>query len=346
MSVLKVKCIDQVLTIVNAPLIASGDIQTDVVQFEFCPMWDGYVKTAIFYRNENEVYPVLVDIDSTAVIPQEVLKEEGLLYFGVHGVLDNQVRTSQVLRYRIVKGALVDETVIPDPTPDIYSQILTKIEEAGLHIYHATEDEIEELLLHGREGNGLITLSRLNQYNEGLAEDTGQTVGEAKEIQLKRDGLDASPLTYIDSIKNADGSSFKESLQEALDLKSDSDHTHTISDVADLQKTLDSKGDVYSVNDEQSFTTSGTYLIIPTFNRRLFDEFPLGGITFFNYQFTNNSSDTVTIRYRSYTSPSTAKYIFMTNDGAGVVSAGADFKITYIAKGNTSSLSGFIVRIA
>lgn len=290
MSVLKVKCIDQVLTIVNAPLIASGDIQTDVVQFEFCPMWQGYVKTAIFYRNENEVYPVLVDVDSTAIIPKEVLTEEGLLYFGVHGVLDNQVRTSQVLRYRIVKGALIDETIAPDPTPDIYSQILTKIEEAGLHIYHATEGEIEELLLHGKEGNGLITLTRLNQYNEGLAEDTGITIGESKEIQLKRNGQNASPVTVFDSIKNSDGTSFKTWLETTLIEKAPSVHIHKISDVTNLQTTLDGKASSthnHSTAFSYYFSSSATYTL---------PSFTVGEIRMFCFGFEHMKTGTGTIK--------------------------------------------------
>lgn len=168
MSIINIRCIDQTLTITNAPLISSGDIQTDSLKFEFCPMWDRYIKTAIFYRNESEVYSVLVDENSEAIIPKEVLQSEGCFYFGVHGVLDSKVRTSQVMRYRVVKGAISEEVIIPDPTPDIYSQILTKIQEAGLLIYYATEGQIDQLLESSAEGNDLITLTRLNQYNQGI----------------------------------------------------------------------------------------------------------------------------------------------------------------------------------
>lgn len=168
MSIINIKCIDQTLTITNAPLIASGDIQTDSVKFEFCPLWDRYVKTAIFYRDESEVYGVLVDENSEAIIPKEVLQSEGCFYFGVHGVLDSKVRTSQVMRYRVVKGAVTEDVMIPEPTPDIYSQIMKMIEEAGILIYYATEEEISQLLKSSAQGNGLITLTRLNQFNQGI----------------------------------------------------------------------------------------------------------------------------------------------------------------------------------
>lgn len=168
MSIINIKCIDQSLTITNAPLISSGGIETDSLKLEFCPMWDGYVKTAIFYRDESEVYSVLVDENSEAIIPKEVLQSEGCFYFGIHGVLDSKVRTSQVMRYRVVKGAISGETILPDPTPDIYSQIMTKIQEAGLLIYYATEDQIDQLIESSVEGNDLINLTRLNQYNQGI----------------------------------------------------------------------------------------------------------------------------------------------------------------------------------
>lgn len=134
MSTIAIECLDQTLTIVNAPLISSGDIETDKAQFTFCPMWNGFTKTAIFYRNEEESYAVTLvgnGVYEECTIPKEVLQSEGCFYFGVHGVKDNKVKTSQVMRYRVVKGAITETTTIPDPTPDIYTQILTAINEAG-----------------------------------------------------------------------------------------------------------------------------------------------------------------------------------------------------------------------
>lgn len=177
MSIIKIDCIDQTLNMVNAPLIASGDVETDIVKFEFCPLWNGFLKTAVFYRSESEVYSVLLDENSEATIPKEVLQKEGLFYFGVHGVFEGKVKTSQVLRYRVVKGAISEEATIPDPTPDIYSQILAKIQEAGLLIYYATEGQIGQLLKGSAEGDGIINLTRLNQYHQGIKADIDSHIG-------------------------------------------------------------------------------------------------------------------------------------------------------------------------
>ena len=125
-TLIKVSCVDQRLVTSYAPLVASGGMSEDEVDFSFCPLWDGFTKTAVFYRDGGVVYHVLLS-DDKATIPQEVLKDEGTLYFGVLGVKDGVRRTSEVLRYKIKAGAITTGTTPPEPTPDIYSQLLTKI---------------------------------------------------------------------------------------------------------------------------------------------------------------------------------------------------------------------------
>ena len=126
MSQLKAKCIDQVLIFENTPVITSGNINYDSIMFEFSSAWDGYTKTAIFYRSEDEVYYQLLDKANTCVIPKEVLTDKGDIYIGVFGVNGNTTLTSQVLKYKITKGAITENTIPADPTPDIYAQIISK----------------------------------------------------------------------------------------------------------------------------------------------------------------------------------------------------------------------------
>ena len=127
---INVKCIDQTLALVSTPLIASGGINEDVVNFTFCQKWDGFSKTAVFYRKPEDVYYSLIDSDNACIIPQEVLKEDGYLFFGVFGSNANGViRTSEVLKYKIEKGAITENIKPSDPTPSIYEQLLTKYQE-------------------------------------------------------------------------------------------------------------------------------------------------------------------------------------------------------------------------
>ncbi len=125
MSEIKVQCIDQAISFLNTPVISSGNVNYDTIVFDFCSRWDGYVKTAIFYRNKDEVYYQLLANDR-CIIPNEVLGEKGVIYIGVFGTQGDKTITSQVLTYRIQEGAVTEDLKPADPTPDIYAQIVGK----------------------------------------------------------------------------------------------------------------------------------------------------------------------------------------------------------------------------
>lgn len=130
MSVIRVACTDQVLAFENTPVIASGGIEENFVQFTFCSAWDGFEKTAVFWRSEAEAYHNMLDESNSCQLPPEVTGDEGVIYFGVFGVnAAGCRRTSNVLSYRIDKGAITIETQPSDPTPDIYTQLLAKYNE-------------------------------------------------------------------------------------------------------------------------------------------------------------------------------------------------------------------------
>lgn len=120
-------CLDQRLILSSMPILASGGMKEDIAEFSFCPLWDGFEKTAIFYRNERDVYNMILDRDNKCVIPWEVLQSDGTLFFGVYGVKGDIRRTSEILGYKIKRGAFSGNITPSNPTPDIYSQIVGKI---------------------------------------------------------------------------------------------------------------------------------------------------------------------------------------------------------------------------
>lgn len=127
-TIIKMKCTDQALEIIEAPVIASGGFKEDAILFEFCPLWDGFIKTATFYIKKGETYYAELDSDNTCIIPHEVLEKAGNIFFGVVGVnSDNITRTSEVIKYKIVQGAISEDHKPSDPTPDIYEQILARL---------------------------------------------------------------------------------------------------------------------------------------------------------------------------------------------------------------------------
>ena len=73
MTTIKVNCTDQVLRVESNPALTTGGVSEDRIAFTFCPLWDGYAKTAVFYRSTDQVFHVLLDAEDTAVVPQEVL---------------------------------------------------------------------------------------------------------------------------------------------------------------------------------------------------------------------------------------------------------------------------------
>lgn len=147
MTTIKIKCVDQVLIIENNPEIASGDIFTDKITFSFCPLWDGFIKIAVFYNDPKNQYQVMLDEDGSAEIPPEVLVDQGVLYIGAIGVKEDKVKTSNIIRYRINKGAYT-KAVIVNPSPTIFEQILTKlnsIETKLAEIQYLTLEEIDQI---------------------------------------------------------------------------------------------------------------------------------------------------------------------------------------------------------
>lgn len=105
MSVINVKCVDQNLTIINAPAISAGGVNTDYLKCEFCSMWDGYTKYATFFKNAFLVFRVPLDSENKCLIPNTILAEPGTMRFGVFGTKGADRRTSIVLEYPILEGS-------------------------------------------------------------------------------------------------------------------------------------------------------------------------------------------------------------------------------------------------
>ena len=128
MTLIQVTCTDQLLKASSRPVIASGGVEVDRVSFDFCDKWNGLIKTAVFYRSADEVYHVQLDNKDECCIPKEVLTTPGILYIGAIGTKDGVVvRPSTVLAYNVELGAITSATAVPDPTPDVYMQLLGQI---------------------------------------------------------------------------------------------------------------------------------------------------------------------------------------------------------------------------
>ena len=125
MSKIKLKVVDQNISLIDSPKIYSGDINTDQVVFEFDEHWTGYTKTAVFYRDIEKPYAQILT-DNECNIPREVMTTEGRFYFGVFGVKGDELYTSEIVSYCIGAGIITTGTA-PEPSPDIWQQILNEL---------------------------------------------------------------------------------------------------------------------------------------------------------------------------------------------------------------------------
>lgn len=127
-TVIKVTCVDQTLQLTATPVIACGGSEDVRVEFSFCPLWQGYPRTAMFWRTHKEVHTRQLDAADSCLIPAEVLQTDGALYFAVFGVNAEGVRrTSEALAYPIGVGAITEGTKPPEPAPDLYTQVLAAV---------------------------------------------------------------------------------------------------------------------------------------------------------------------------------------------------------------------------
>ena len=127
MSDILVTVTEQNLQVTNAPKIAAQGVNENYIVFTFSPDWDDFGKSVLFYREEDEdtVYESAVDGDGRALVPHEVTDQDGRMCFGVCGVKDDIVYTTEILKYKIVKGRYTAGQETEPPTPGIYEQMLT-----------------------------------------------------------------------------------------------------------------------------------------------------------------------------------------------------------------------------
>lgn len=162
----KMKCVNQKLSCQHSPSdYFSGNINIDKIHFEFCNLWDGYVKTAVFTKGD-ESYMVLLDEQNICRIPKEVLSTTGLLNIGVFGIKDEKRRTSNEVGLYVGQGVQTDGSET-DITPDIYQQIVNLCEDAVEKANEAVEtaNSVREDVDNGGTG-GNVDLSEYAKKSE------------------------------------------------------------------------------------------------------------------------------------------------------------------------------------
>ncbi len=129
MSILvKIRCTGEKLNFIRKPLLASGDLSAVRVKFTFDSAWNGYIKTAVFTKNDEPPQYKLIE-DDECYIPPEILSRKCRFYIGVIGDKSGKRITSRLLAYDIGQGATDGNYPVPPPSGDIYHQLLEKLDE-------------------------------------------------------------------------------------------------------------------------------------------------------------------------------------------------------------------------
>ena len=106
-------------------LVVSGSKNYLHAKFTFTKEWNGLTKTAVFKREEDEEGYLVVLNNDVALIPWEVLQNEGIFYVSVFG---GDLITVNKARVVVEESGYVDGGQPSDPTPDVYTQLTTHID--------------------------------------------------------------------------------------------------------------------------------------------------------------------------------------------------------------------------
>ena len=117
------------LRLTSIPMMPSGGRNHLRIRIAFDAEWDGTTKTLVAYRDLSHPYHVPLGLDGTALIPHEVLAEQGVVYLGVFGIAGDQRLTSTIVRYGVNEGSLTEGLQPSDPTPEMWDQLISAVNE-------------------------------------------------------------------------------------------------------------------------------------------------------------------------------------------------------------------------
>lgn len=172
-------CTDQNLIVTEAPVIASGGINDNMLVINFSAEWSNLAKSAIFFTSNYKTIYEAVLTNGECTIPAEVLTEAATLYIGVRGYNSDDVlvKPSTLVKFKIVPGAPPADGTTVEPTANVYQQLLTA--------YGKTDNALAKEVAE-REREVAVERSRIDAL---VRLENGSTTGDA-ELQDIRIGAD------------------------------------------------------------------------------------------------------------------------------------------------------------
>lgn len=158
----------------NEP-ITSGSQNVYVTMFEFSDEWNYLERTAVFRSTvvDNDgttkevIIDVLLDDENRCMIPWEVMTIAGAeVFVGVYGVRDGNVILPTVWASmgNLLRGVVTGRDPLP-PTPDIYVQLLTRIQKLEDLLANAGDKYIFGHGLSVNPANNEVSVNAVSNYN-------------------------------------------------------------------------------------------------------------------------------------------------------------------------------------
>lgn len=187
-TIVTARCIDQAMQLTNMPKIAAGGLNETKIQFTFCSKWDGFAKTAVFYRaNQSETYRQQL-VDDACMLPAEVCADPGVVFFGVFGVFGDTRRTTEVKQLVVCPGGATEAAA--GPTLDVYEQLLSA--------YANTANTAKDAKTAAQTAAANSEVSRTAaQTSAASAEAAAWTALSAQKMRAVRNLLDNSGFTNL-----------------------------------------------------------------------------------------------------------------------------------------------------
>lgn len=183
---------EQTLTWVNKEKTPVADsVRYLTARFKFSDEWTGINKTATFFTSDGKPYNQLL-VDDGCEVPHEVIKAP-LFKVSVAG---GDLITTNIIIVGVIKSGYVKGETPKEPTPDVYAQILEKVEHT---------EQIAKAMIEGEIKRNDAEIQRANNEEERVDSEKNRVINEEKRMiaEAQREQLKDEMETLKDDTEDA-----------------------------------------------------------------------------------------------------------------------------------------------